>query len=209
MNASASILRFLLVLLATYALMMALWISIAGVYRDGFSLAANAMFGWFGSDGSVRFSPMEAAGAMDMDVEATLVNHRTGARGRMPVSSRLLAYVPMSIALALTLATPIGMRQRLRKAVWAMIWVHAYIALRVWIMLLAAFADQPPLATISLGPPALAALRFASDLLATSLTGCYLGPLFIWIAVTFRGRALAEISDRLWPRTRHSAPASR
>ena len=66
-----------------------------------------------------------------------------------------------------------------------------------------------PLATLSLGDFGLKIVRFFNDLFVMSLVGCYLGPIFIWVGLMFRGQPRTELISRLSQRTDRTESVSR
>lgn len=171
-----------------YALLMAAWPFAGAAYGAAFRLVSEIAFGELSRAASVRFEPIGSNSkyASSMDTAVVLRNHRTKARGDLPMSSRYLGYVPTAMVIALVVATPLPWRRRLRALLWALVLTQAFIGLRVLLKLLAVFSGSDALATFSLGNAGDATLAFLEVLITTSLTASYIGPIIIWIAVTFR-----------------------
>jgi len=166
------------------ALLLATWLVIGPVYASAFRATSNIAFGSLGNRAVVDF---HTASASDSDTsEVSLTNTATHARVHQSINIRFLGYVPTAMVMSLVLATPISFRRRCRAVIWGLALVHLYIAARLWLTLLADFSGNSVVATFSLGEFGDGALAFLSGLLSTSIIGSYLGPIVIWIMVTFR-----------------------
>ena len=112
-----AIARFFLLLAFFYTLLMLPWPGLQRTYGRLFRAGAGYVFGSFGSDGLVRFSPNPDADHA-IDTMVFMANLRTGVGAEGGFSSRGMGYVPLAFLTALILATPLP---KLRKA-WAFVW---------------------------------------------------------------------------------------
>lgn len=178
------------------ALLLAAWLVIGPMYATAFRAAGNVAFGSFGANAAVDFHAPAIAdatgesgrsgGSGGMESEVSLSNTRTHARVHRLISARFLGYVPTVMTASLILATPIPIRRRWRALAWGLALIQLYVALRIWLMLLAGFSGDSAVATFSLGGFAESVLSSLFGLFSVSIIGCYLGPILIWILVTFR-----------------------
>ncbi|GAG33751.1 unnamed protein product, partial [marine sediment metagenome] len=124
--------------------------------------------------------------AEGQDTEVVLFNRRTGAERHIAGGSKLQGFKPTAFILALIVATPIPWSRRWRAVVGGLVLVHAYVALRMLVFLLAAFGGDNPLALFSPGPIGGAILGFLSWFLVLSYTSWLIAPLPIWVLVSLR-----------------------
>ena len=176
---------FFLRFLVVFVLLMAPWPGVSEAYAAFFRAGGNFLFSKFGSDGRVRFLPL-ANPDEGRDTEVVLVNRRAGGEMRVVGGSRLQGYKPTAFVLALILATPVPWSRRWRAVVWGLVLVNAYVGLRVFAFLLAAFSGDSTVALFSPGPVCRAILDFFVWVLVVSFAGWLIVPLPIWALVTFR-----------------------
>jgi hypothetical protein len=176
---------FFLRLALIYTLSIMAWLAIGGAYGAVFRTTAEFLFGSFGRHGFVRFEPLAMASG-DMDTAVLLRNQETRADGRDVISSRRLGYIPTAFLTALVLATPIPFQRRWRALLWGLALIHVYVATRVLLILLWDFNGSHAWALYTPGPFGSALLSGLALLFGAALSGCYIGPIFIWIITTFR-----------------------
>ncbi|MCI0632079.1 MAG: hypothetical protein L0Y44_15645 [Phycisphaerales bacterium] len=199
---------FFLRLIAIYALLIAVWPLVWFGYGAALSAVSNVAFGELGA-ATVRFEPStESSAGAAYDLTLVLRNKRTAALGRLPVSSFYYGYVPTALLAALTLATPIRWPRRMRALLGGLALVHAFIAFRLALLLVSNFSGTDLLATFSLGRAGDATISFFAELLASSLTGCYIVPVLLWIITTLRPDALQQIVCNARPAADGPAPSS-
>lgn len=163
---------------------MIAWTVAGPAYAAAFRTAGGVLFSTFGPNATVTFHASAAADETPMDTLARLRNTQSHAIGRLPISIRLLGYLPTALLIALVAATPLPWRKRIAALIVGLIFVNLFIALRVGLLLLATFSGDNELAIISPDGFAASALHWSSEFIATSPTGSWLGPIIIWMAVT-------------------------
>lgn len=184
-------LRFLLLLV----LFLAPWPVVQEGYANFFRGGANALFLSSASRGMVRFSPRPSDGKHD-----TLFirkNRVSAASAHGVCSSRHLGYKPTAVVVALILATPLPWSRKWRALLWGLVFVHAFVVLRVTILVLEAFSRNDAVALFELGAAGRKALLFVKWVLVTYFPGTFVAPIPIWFLVCFRK------SD--WERLLHKA----
>ncbi len=167
-----------------YAALLVAWLGVGGVYGAAFRTVGNVVFGSAGGNAVVVIERVAAEGAMDSQL--MLRKKSTGQVGHVAMSSRFLGYMPMAILVALVSATPMTMGRRLRALAWGSALVQVYVLLRVWLVMLAALSGGSAMATFSLGGFGDAVIVWLAELLGQSMSGCYLGPIVLWMLVAVR-----------------------
>ncbi len=176
---------FFLRLLLIYAGLMLCWPVVGAGYAAFFRGFGDTLFSRFGEYGRVDFQINPKQGGSDLDTRVRLTNRRNGASGGIFYPSRH-GYAATALTLAFILSTPIGWRRRAVAAVWGLLLVHGFIALRLWIGLLDVFSGPTELATREYGPFARAAIDLTLRIFTVSPEATYVVPLFIWIVVCLR-----------------------
>ena len=191
-----------------YALLVAPWHGAQDAYETFFQAGGNLLFGTIGEHGAAEFAPRTSKrGSGD-----TLVTVR---KRRPPypamdlnISSVQVGYRPTVFLIALALATPIPWSRRWKALVVGLLAVQVFIAFRVWLFLTDLLSNENIMAIYSLSPWVKSILRGVSLVLFRSPAMHYIGPLFIWLGVTFRrgdfemlmGRAPADQPVKPTPR---------
>lgn len=176
---------FFLRLLLIYAGVMLLWPIVGSQYAAFFHGFGNALFSEFGDGGRVTFGANPEQGDSDRDTHVRLGNRKSGATGGIYYISRH-GYAAIALTIAFILATPISRRRRAIGAIWGLLLIHGFIALRLWIGLMALFSGSHPLAIYRWGRFGQAAIAVGQRILIESPEATYVVPLFIWIAVCLR-----------------------
>ena len=175
---------FVIRLLMIYGVFCIPWPGVRQGYAALYRGAGNGLFGSFGSEGVVRFRPLQAGqGRFDSEIQV-------GKRGSpylrtTQYDSTSAGYLPMAETIALVLATPIPWRRRWEALLYGVLLANGFVALRVYILLLHWFSSEQPWALYKPG-------QFWNEVLAnvhgfTVPPACtFLVPVLIWILVTFR-----------------------
>ena len=167
-----------------FVVLTAPWPGLPAAYAPVYRAGVNLLFARFGSSGAVEVRRSTRQDP-DHDTELVLSNWRTGAEYVFAGSS-LKGYKPTAFVLALILATPIPWGRRWRAALWGMVCVTAYSALRMAVFLATAFSGDNSLALFAPGPVGKGALDYLSWVVVDSFTGWLILPLPIWALVCFR-----------------------
>lgn len=210
--------RFIIVSVAAYAVLMAPWPGLQRGYAYLFRSGGDIVFArfWFWPDGGVRFLNLKSLKSGDLapgapKIEAvgtfdTLMELRSrGASGvgYLRTSSRYVGYGPTVIVIALVLATPIRWSRRGWALLWGMVWIHAFILLRLTLTLMAGgFAADKKYALFHPSPFWTGVLTRAESLLSDNPTVSFVVPTFIWFLVALRRSLWAA------PRRRTSSDSS-
>lgn len=185
-----AVLRLLLAAVLYIALMFG-WLVWSDSYAAAFRAAGDFVFSRWYDGAEVHFVAQDVSGigyASDrmQDTRLVLKNRATRARGKQPVSSQYIGYVPTALFLALALPTPIRWRRRWRAVLLGLLLVNAFVLLRMWMMIFNAFCSDTALALFFPSPFWRSVLAFATETLTRSLTTCFVVPLGIWVLVCFR-----------------------
>jgi len=163
------------------ALFLALWPVIRDPYAQLFRTAGNCLVG-LGSYGRVWYSH-PANDDENHDTQLVVVDRQTGTGTKVNLSSRGHGYLPTAFVLALTLASPIPWRVRLRATFWSILWIHAYIALKLMLFPIAYGLDG----TENTGTTTLLIKTILERFLwivGSSSAGWMVVPLIIWASIT-------------------------
>lgn len=197
------LLKWFFATLVLYAFLMAPWPGLERGYAYTFRAGGNAVFArfWFWGDGLVRFRDLTSLKAGDLvpgtpsiqaeGIKDTLMELRSraapGSIGYLRTSSRYIGYSPTVLVIALILATPIAWSRRGRAAIWGLLLVHGFIALRVSLTLAAnGFGADKGYALFHPGPFLRGALSRAEIILSDDPTVTFMVPVLIWFLVAFR-----------------------
>lgn len=201
------IIRFAVLVVVFYTLLMIPWPGLergyAGIFRSG----GDALFSrfWFWSSGNVRFLDLhseklfeeldaatpgqlprgvklpEAAGVKDT-VMVLMNSAKPGTFGLLRTSSRYLGFEPTAAVIALSLATPIVWRRRTWVLLWGLFWVHLFIALRLTLTLGGEFFNPAKkYALVELSPFWLKTLGRAGEVFSDNPTATLVVAMFIWL----------------------------
>jgi len=201
------IIRFAVLVVVFYSLLMIPWPGLERGYAGFFRAGGDAIFFrfWFWPSGNVRFLDLhseklfeeldaatpgelprgvklpEAAGVKDT-LMVLMNSAKPGPLGLLRTSSRYLGYEPTAAVIALSLATPIVWRRRVWVLVWGLFWVHLFIALRLTLTLAGEFFN--PAKKYALGhasPFWLDTLGRAEEVFSDNPTATLVVAMFIWL----------------------------
>ncbi len=194
-----AVLRLLLAGVLYIALMFG-WLLWSDGYATAFRAAGDFVFSKWYDGAEVHFVAQDVSGAVYaadrmQDTRLVLKNRTTRARGKQPVSSQYIGYVPTALFLALALPTPIRWRRRWRAVLLGLLLVNVFVLVRVWMMIFNALCSDTELALFFPSPFWRSGLAFATETLTKSLTTCFVVPLAIWVLVCFRRSDLAALRD--------------
>lgn len=207
------LIRFFAVAGLIFAIFMAPWPGLEKGYAAAFRTGGDVTFSrtfWFWTQARVRFLdlraddlvgkintvipgklppgvvPPRASGVKDTLM--VLMNTDTPAStGQLRTSSRYIAYVPTVMVIAMILATPLARSQRIRALIWGLIWVHAFVALRISLTLAAkGFAAEKVYALFHPGQFMSGLLTRLETLLSDDPTVSFIFPAFLWFVLAMR-----------------------
>ena len=109
--------------------------------------------------------------------------------------SWLVGYRPTVFLVALVLGSPIPWRRRARALLWGLVWINAYVALRLALTLMMGLSVDGGGggAVLPLGPASKQALEFVSNMIVVQFEGDHILPAAIWFLVTFRRGDFAAV----------------
>ena len=136
--AQRRILGFVLRTALLYGAFLAVWPSIHGPYARTFRRAGNALLGQFSPTTQTRFRTNAERPHQDVKVILIAEQH-SRRRPTVGINSQRIGYYPTAFLLALLLATPGLWPRRLWKIPAGLVVIHAFILLRVYLMLLHSF----------------------------------------------------------------------
>lgn len=171
-----------------YALLVVLWPLLHDGYATAFRAVSNTAFASFGSGGQAAFRPV-FGDAGNMDTQIICTNRRAPGfqSDRLRLNTHYAGYVPLITLIALTVATPLPWHRRAWGLLWGVPLVHAFVGLRLTIILLDAFSYDNPIRAVNLSPAVKGALVHTIDAVVKSVFMCsFFVPAFCWVLATFR-----------------------
>lgn len=181
-------LRFLLV----YAVLMALWPVVRGIYSRSFRSGGEVVSVLFRSRGEIRVRAL--ADQRNKHDTRIIVRHRGSQTWtKMDVGSMRLGYRPMALLVGLIAGSPIPWRRRVRALLFGFMLIHAFVALRLAIIIRWGFSmNEHGWNVVS--------SRFWNEALHTGIWSVsvglgmsYIAPVVIWILVSLRREDLDMI----------------
>jgi hypothetical protein len=185
------ILGFLGRFVMVFALLTAPWPGWPEVYARCLRNCATAIFGSFGSRGIVEFAPNPAGGNTVDTIIYVSNRERRGANPAEPKAShefdsRIGAYYPTALVMALVLATRINWRRRFAAFGWGLVWVHVFIAFLLGLIIVSTICDRPSLGLFTVSPFWQKTVAFWYEIFIALLGGRFAAAVLIWILVTFK-----------------------
>ena len=185
MPAHRTVVGFFLRLFVIYGLLAVPWPWVTDAYTSLYHGVGNAWFGSFGSDGVVRFvEPADAEAPHDTKI--VIRNRKSQVFGSTTHNARVMGWLPTIETVALILATPLPWARRRIALLWGLLLVHAFIWLRLEVVLLHWFTGDQPWCIYRPPPLIDALLEQAMVIGVISPTPSLVVPLLIWMAATFR-----------------------
>jgi hypothetical protein len=179
---------FFISFLLVFGVLMAPWPGLGRAYTVFYRTAAAFLFGSLGSNGLVRFAPVNGSG---YEINIALYN-RAHARsdGTIPGiqtrhDTRHDGYLYVAFLTALILATPVPWNRRGRALLEGIILLHILIAAKLGLRLVHAFG-QEPLSLFTLSPSWERVLAAAHQAFAVNVTFGFVVSVFVWMLVSFR-----------------------
>jgi hypothetical protein len=155
-------------------------------YARGFRAATGALFGYFPPNGLTRFEAPDIATTIQ-DSAVRFKNRRTGmVSPPIGFSAWLMGYLPLAALVALTLATPVPWSRRWKALGWGVLWIHVFVLLRVFTLVLFGFCGPPPVGLFYPGPFWAQVIEITSNIIGVSPVTTFVVPILIWIVVCFR-----------------------
>jgi len=201
------IIRFAVLVVVFYSLLMTPWAGLERSYAGVFRAGGDALFSrfWYWSSGNVRFldlrseklfeelnaaTPGELPRGVKLPeaegVKDTLMVLMNSAKpenfGLLRTGSRYLGYEPLAAVIALSLATPIVWRRRIWVVLWGLFWVHIFIALRLSLILAGEFFNPAKKYALAHASPFwLKTLGRAEEVFSDNPTATLVIAMFIWL----------------------------
>lgn len=201
-----TILGFCLRLVLVYIVLMIPWPGVARAYGLLYRIGGDLVFGTFSFGADVHFQAADASDG-NWDTKVIIKNHRSGATGTLPSSSRHMGYIPTAVFVSLVLATPIVWKRKRQALFWGFLWVNIYVAFRVWLSIFDALSGQGPGALYALSPFWKQILDDVRHVVAIVPANWFVAPVFIWILVSFRSEDWTRFSEPGKP-AKKKTPAS-
>jgi len=203
--------RFVVLLVAVYGLLIFPWPELTAVYAATYRYVCNGLFASMGSAAEVRFEPL--AGNPRFDSIALLsCKGYDGVRSKrnVPFHTRKTGYLPTALMIALILATPQSLKTAVKRLAIGLAAIHVFIAVGVLVTLLYSLTDQRPEQNIK---PVLdvsmytsRAIFFFYRMMVISPTLSFVAPVLIWIGLTLpdamRARNVSREPSKLTARAR-------
>jgi hypothetical protein len=136
MNGSRKpVVKFLAIFAALYVICVLPWPGWQDTTASAFQAFGNLFVGNSRGEGTVVFGPMPA-GSGSFDTKITLYNSTRTRYRDFIYSSRIYAYLPISLLVCLCLATPLPWRSRLKLTGSGLAILAVFLALRILLLLL-------------------------------------------------------------------------
>lgn len=190
----AIVAKFCVTALLYFALLDLAWFWIADAYAVVYRATGNFFFCRVG-EGIVRFSPMlRDDDTMDTVAEFGRVAGPPAAVGSYS-SSGIQGYLPTAALTAMVLATPVPWRRRLKALPVGLLLIHAFVLLRMGVMVWHWFGDIRSGAArlYEPGPCAESAIRLIQVALWESPAAGLFMPAVIWAVVLVRSEDIHRV----------------
>ncbi len=215
--------RFFALLIVLNIVLLWPWPGMGGAYSAGLARACNATFAMFtwdagvtrpdgvvcrgllGSTGQAMIIS-DYANQQRLDLFVCVINtlkpppHLESPRAEQ-TNSWYLGYVPTAMTLAWILATPLRWWRRVVAALYGLVLVHAFIAVRLAMFLVLMFDGTDRHCLFVLPEWVHWLVELAHHILAESLPSSWLAPVVFWIIICVRRRTLSA-----WFGLRHDQP---
>jgi hypothetical protein len=174
-----------------FGLLVAPWPGWPEAYARCLRKSATAVFGSLGSKGIVRFTLNPSDDKM-FDTIIYVANREqldasySGPAETRVFDSRLLAYSPTVLVIALILATGISWRRRCCALVGGLVWIHVFIAFLLGLMIISTVCANPSLGLFEVSPFWQKIVSLLFKFFVTRGDACLVTAVPIWIVVTFR-----------------------
>lgn len=188
MRRARPILGFLCRFVIVLGLLAAPWPGWPETYARCLQKGATAVYGSFGSKGIVEFAP-DTSGDKTCDTVICVRNREKpdASHSRRSVfSSRITAYFPTALVIALVLATGIGWRRRLCALAWGLVWIHVFIAFLLGLMIATIICAFPELELFKVSSFWRELVLLLGKLFLTYQNAFCAVAFLIWMVVTFR-----------------------
>jgi len=173
--------KFLLVFLVSFAVLILPWHGLQGAYASFYRFLGNTCFGSFSPVAGIELQALPAddpAAKQGRDTKMVFLHRASGISMPMAVDTRFQGYTPTAFVVALVLASPVPWRRRLRALVWCLAAMTFYVAVRQYIFIASVIYHPAPWVS--------KLLDFAYWVVVESFAGVFIIPVMIWAAVTFR-----------------------
>jgi hypothetical protein len=177
--------RAIVLFAVVYGLLSIPWPGLQEAYSKAFRSAGQTAFHNFGPNGVVKFLPLEKP-TRTTDSEITTGVKGDRRIGFSSISPRFLGYLPTIEIVALIIASSVPWRRRLLALLLGLIAIHAFIYLRLLLLIGIWFSNDTPWQQYYLAESTLTVLKRANEVINISPTAGFVAPVLIWIAVTFR-----------------------
>lgn len=197
-----ALLRFTLVFVLAYCLLLAPWPGLREGYGNFFQAMGNLCLGTLGEDSRFVWRAEGDFEGLEHNTEIHMYRHETvPGKYRVFVANHYRkGYLPTAMLVAMVLATPMRLSRRLRCLALGVVLLHVFIGFRLLVKLTLLFSLRNGWALFEIDSGSRAALRFVVEALYTRLLGTFIAPIFVWLAVCFRSsqllRFLSQESER-------------
>lgn len=191
-----------------YAMLVAPWHGLEDTYQACFRSGGNLLYGTIGDRAAAKFAPGTSKRGGGDTLITVRKRQRPYAEMDLSISSAQVGYRPTVFLIALALATPIPWSRRWKALVLGLLAVQMFIAFRVGLFLVDLLSNENIMAVYSLPAWIKSILRGVSLVLFRSPAMHYIGPLFIWLGVTFRRGDFETLMGRA-PADQLAEPAPR
>ncbi len=181
MRPHRTLLRFFVLLVLIYALLILPWPGVDRGYLVCVCAVGNQFFGTIAKEGTVVFDSHPTNNWL---CSQTLTHRGTGKFARR-LSLVRPDYLATALVVALVLATPISWRRKSIALLLGLLLIDAFVFWRLWLGLVDTFSDHQ-LALIRFTPFWKETVRLAVHIFIGSIEASFIVPVFVWILVTFR-----------------------
>jgi|GEM_PF-2512804 len=201
MSTLKPVLRFLVITLVAYLILIFPWPGVHDGYRAAFMTMVHGIYGHIGENGSVRCEAVAITATADVDLYLGKRMPEAGNRiGEAPVTinSRNLGYAPFVFFVSLILATPIPWSRKWRSVVWGLVLLSLFVVFRVGLLIAFWFGAPTEIQLYDTG--AFQGLLAKSyEFLVISPGGTFVVTALIWAVVTWRAKDIQTILAKVLP----------
>jgi len=165
--------------------------AVSEAYRTHYMNMTDKLFGDYKGDGIVKAAVNENEEEKELDVllmfsSKTLYAEavKAGVNVRIAKSyifTKYLGFFPLSIALALLLATPLNWKQKVPALIIGLVLIELFVIFRLWLHVVFTFHDNEWLGIVELSPAAFKTINFLGGIFIYNVVVVVLVPFVIWM----------------------------
>lgn len=186
------LLRFALIFVWVYALLLVPWPGLREGYGDAFRALGNLCLGTLGEDSEFDWRPFGTDGEFDSQTEVLISRPvaMPGVQRNLIINHHRKGYLPMAMLIAMVLATPMSLSRRLRCLALGVLLINVFVGFRILAKLTLWSCQKNEWALFEIAPSSRKALRFLVEGVYRRFLGTFFAPVFLWLALCVRQQQL-------------------